>query len=934
MKNRLSKKINNFEPCVKLFQNGDLDKAQSCLEKDLQWRNNSKALMLAGLIKKSEGKKDEAIAYFKQSLAIDDKDPNTLNNLGVIYRELGLTTDAIHYFNEALKIARHGPVILNLANLFHELKRLKDADELYKEYLDANPQAYSAWVYRANVNKDWGKFDLAKTFYRQALDINPHYAWGKSCYSFTLQRLCENNEVVKQLDEAIQIDPNNPEIRLTQLINLLPLMCHDESEENLALKRFDNCLEYLSAWAKEGNNLINLGAKVGYSQPYYLAYRPVNHRQRLMKYGSLMSRATQAFWASKGLYPIPSPVARKKIRLAIFSAHICRHSVWDVILNGVVTHLDRNKFEIYIYHTGSTLDAETKRAEKIVDKFVQGPKGHEAWIRQIREDLPDVIYIPEIGMDPYTMQLACLKLAPLQIATWGHPLSTGLPTIDLYLSSEYLESEEAQKHYSEKLIRLPGVGVCTFPLPLEPRAWSLEEHGIPTDPQIIKLLICQHSFKFDEHGIELIAKMMQSAKDTKILLVQDHKYPAAYEIVKNRLRKKFEEKKISYDDLVIEIPWQDRHSFLGMLAAVDIFIDLPSFSGYTTAWQALQSGLPVVTLRGDFLRQRLAAGLLKGMGEENLIATNDDEYIEIVKNLTQQLRISGQKNIIKDRIRKKLEGLNNNIDVVRVFENVVKEELNSKGYKMSDKPQDSMSPKKNVEPWKLLSSNLHIHTLKHDYAPVALLNMIPNGISNVLDIGCFCGGTGKWLKEKHNGINLIGVEPLKPAADIAKKIYDYVYEQPFDQIDLKNKDWVGKVDTVVLADVLEHMYDPWATLVQLHNVIARNGSLYISLPNIRNLNILKDLTNGQWNYKGAGILDITHIRFFTKKTLLNMLDETGWVVEEMRVNPDPTLKQLLENNGPQRIKNIKLDKAELKNLSPDDVLEYATLQFLLKVKKR
>ncbi len=101
-------------------------------------------------------------------------------------------------------------------------------------------------------------------------------------------------------------------------------------------------------------------------------------------------------------------------------------------MKGLVRHLLRTRFELIIYHTGSERDAETQWAERHAERFISGPRSPAEWLHLIREDAPDVLFYPEIGMDPQCAKLAALRLAPLQVASWGHPITTGLPEIDLF----------------------------------------------------------------------------------------------------------------------------------------------------------------------------------------------------------------------------------------------------------------------------------------------------------------------------------------------------------------------------------------------------------------------------------------------------------------------------------------------------------------------
>lgn len=231
--------------------------------------------------------------------------------------------------------------------------------------------------------------------------------------------------------------------------------------------------------------------------------------------------------------------------------------------------------------------------------------------------------------------------------------------------------------------------------------------------------------------------------------------------------------------------------------------------------------------------------------------------------------------------------------------------------------------------WKMLNADMHLSTLSHSYAPAGLLEMIATPPRRVFDLGCFVGGSGRWLKEKFPEVYLAGAELLPKAAAKAQEIYDEVFVGRFEDLPLDAH--AGRYDAIIAADVLEHLYNPWQALERLKTLLAAGGALYVSLPNVRNLRIIEGLvSNGDWPYAGAGILDITHIRFFTRQSALRMLAETDWRVEEVRANLDPALRPSIEGKDLSSIQNINLDKLSLSQLQAHDTLELFTLQWFFR----
>jgi predicted O-linked N-acetylglucosamine transferase (SPINDLY family) len=348
----------------------------------------------------------------------------------------------------------------------------------------------------------------------------------------------------------------------------------------------------------------------------------------------------------------------------IVSGQVRQHPVWDVILRGIVAHVDRHLFEVFLYHTGALKDEETEWARTRVDRFVQGPKPVKAWLQEIGNDQPDILFYPEVGMDPVTCALAALRLAAVQAASWGHPITTGLPTIDIYLTGELIEGPSAEHHYREKLVRLPGTGVCTeSPGPLA-QPWDAQSRP----PEVVRFAVCQQPIKFDPADDILLARIAKEVGTCEFWLASPLKLQRGAARLKNRLAAVFRDAGIDPDAHLRVVPWLPREQFLGFLDQMDVFLDCPAFSGYTTAWQALHRGTPVVTLEGDFLRQRLAAGLLRQIGITEGIVGSTKEYVETAVQFAQRCREPQTRSGWRESISAAARNADGNLAAVRSIE--------------------------------------------------------------------------------------------------------------------------------------------------------------------------------------------------------------------------------------------------------------------------
>lgn len=145
-----------------------------------------------------------------------------------------------------------------------------------------------------------------------------------------------------------------------------------------------------------------------------------------------------------------------------------------------------------------------------------------------------------------------------------------------------------------------------------------------------------------------------------------------------------------------------------------------------------------------------------------------------------------------------------------------------------------------------------------------------SGASAVLNVGC-AGGSDSGFWRANGTQRLVGVEPVTAAAQIARMSYDQVYEQPFIECRFDSD-----FDCVVFADSLEHMIDSAAALDKAVALLRPGGRIVLSLPNVRHISVwLPLIVSGDWAYRDAGILDRTHLRFFTRKSVNRMVREHG-----------------------------------------------------------
>lgn len=185
-------------------------------------------------------------------------------------------------------------------------------------------------------------------------------------------------------------------------------------------------------------------------------------------------------------------------------------------------------------------------------------------------------------------------------------------------------------------------------------------------------------------------------------------------------------------------------------------------------------------------------------------------------------------------------------------------------------------------------------------------SLIPVGIKSILDVGCSNGQFGANLKKQNPYISVWGIEPFKEAADIAKEVLDNVVNNVFNTElpELKNK----KFDCITFNDVLEHLVNPEQALQDCHVYLNKDGYVVASIPNILYFPIIFEvLKKEDWKYESVGILDNTHLRFFTEKSIIRLFEENGFKIVKIEgINSNKTkLYRILNLLLLNRLKNWK-----------------------------
>ncbi|HIK21103.1 MAG TPA: tetratricopeptide repeat protein [Synechococcus sp. M44_DOE_062] len=585
---------------VRHHQAGQWPQAVSLYQQVLQAQpTHPEALHLLGVCRQQQGSPEEAIALIRQALVQQPWFPDAHFNLGIALKQAGRLAEAKTHLQLALE--QGGP----------------DPEVFYQLGL---------------VLRQQGDLEAALVPLGQALELQPDFADAAYTLAIVLRDCGQEEKAAELFYRLWQADPADLAAALGWCVSQLPLLYASADQVPVARERYRQALQQVKArWEQLPRDPITLeqaAGGIGSVQPFFLPYQGQNDRDLQQLYGSLVCEVMAA------RYPHPPLLLKQradKLRVGIVSGLFRDHSVWKILTRGWVEALDRSQVALYGFHTSPVHDEITQSLPPYFERFVAGSRSLEEWQAAIREAQLDVILYPEVGIDPVCAQLAALRLAPVQAMAWGHPQTSGLPTIDVFLSSELMEPPEGTSHYCERLLTLPGIGTYYVPLdilpaPVDWRAWGV-------DPDRVLYLCAQSLFKYLPQHDEVFPCIARKVGKCQFLFLRGRFSQGIRERFWQRMRRAFQAYDLAAEEYVVLLPELSPAEYAAYNALGDIYLDSLGWSGGNTTLEALPHGLPIVTLPGSLMRGRHTYAILQQMGILDTIAHNLDEYVQIASRL-------------------------------------------------------------------------------------------------------------------------------------------------------------------------------------------------------------------------------------------------------------------------------------------------------------
>jgi protein O-GlcNAc transferase len=588
----------------------------------------AQALYNRGNALSSLARHDEALASYDRALELESDYAEAHYNRGNVLSTLERHGDALASYDRALALKPdHAEAIGGRGNALHALARRDEALASYDRALALKPDDAETHYNRGGAAQGLDRHEEALASFDRALALKPDYPEALYARGQSLHAMNRWHDAIVSYKRALALKPDYAEAAFAACMAQLPILYADATE---ITERRTAYAARLQALCDNATMLAaDLVKGVGTTQPFFLAYQGENDRDLQARYGAFVCRLMAERYPPAAM-PSP-PAAHEPIRVGIVSGYFRQHSNWKIPIKGWLENLDRQRFRVFGYHTGAQTDGATEATASLCERLVQAPLPIEGWRGAIAADAPHVLIYPEVGMDPVAARLAAQRLAPVQCNSWGHPDTSGFPTLDYYFSSDLMEPPDGDAHYTERLVRLPNLSVYCE---------SIEAPRIPLDRQELGLRAgatvfwCGQSlYKYLPQFDSVFPRIARQVPGCQFAFIQYQRGPAITDLFRQRLVRAFAAFGLQADDYCVFLPRLDPQRFIAAIGQCDIVLDSIGWSGCNSTLESLAHNLPIVTLPSMLMRGRHTLAILHMMGVTETIAPTVDDYVSVAARL-------------------------------------------------------------------------------------------------------------------------------------------------------------------------------------------------------------------------------------------------------------------------------------------------------------
>ena len=575
----------------------------------------------------------------------------------------------------------------------HRSLRFQDARSLFQEVLEIDPLQPYAWRGLALLAWHGGALDKALPLLAKAVELAPEVAAFRWNYGAALQEKQRFAAAEEQFQAACRLQPGVAQYwedlgivqqalgetghaaqAYRRAYDLQPSLSRRLKQATLVspiIASRDAMLTERQQFEAAMDTLLAVPAQSD-ADPMRMALWPNFH----LAYHGQCNRALQTKVATvyRHLFPSLDYVAahcrsprrvKEKIRVGLISQFFYNHSIGRTS-RGLFAQLSREKLDFTAIFIAPLVDDDFSRfVRQHAQHSVDVPRDLPSARRLIEAQELDVLFYQDIGMDPFSYFLAFSRLAPVQCVSFGHPDTTGIPTVDYFISNDLYEIPGSEAHYSERLFLLRNLGSLAYYYRPErgERQKDRSHFGLSDDEHVY---VCpQNLFKFHPDMDELIAGILRRDGRGKLVMIDGR-----IERWTNLLKRRWEASMPDVMDRIVFLPRMDSVDYVDLIAVSDVMLDTLHFNGMNTSLDAFAVGTPIVTWPGALQRGRHTQAMYRKMGLTECIVDDAQAYIDRAVRLASD---AGYRATMKRKILDANAALFEDMQVVHEFERFFQE---------------------------------------------------------------------------------------------------------------------------------------------------------------------------------------------------------------------------------------------------------------------
>ena len=688
----------NLQKAVSLFKSGNLNEGEKiCNDIKKNHPNNLINLNLLGIILFQKKEFSKSIKIFKESISLNFKQAETHNNLGIVnleiknflnaieafknsikinpkfieayinigvaLKQINKNQEAIEYWKEAIQLKKNNPrAYNNIGNVYFEMNKLEISIEYYNNAISFDNKFYNAYFNRGNAKQKMNLLTESIKDYTEAIRINNNYAEAYVARGNSLRSLNKLSDTLRDYEKGYKINPNYQNL-FGNIFYIKKNLCDWKNYYNEHL--------FLNNNIQKENKIINPFISLSTFNSSKIQKKiATEHFQK--KFKKKISVSKNILFKNINI--------KDKIKIGYYSSDFKNHAMSQLLAGLFETH-NRDEFEIIGFSLIQNKNDEMKeRIIKSFDTFIDVSTKSEKEIAEISRNLNIDIAVDLMGYTKSNrFEIFIEKCAPIQINFLGYPGTLGSDCIDYIIADKTLISKEDEEYYSEKIIYLPDTYQSNDSKRIiSKKKFSRKDFNLPDD----KFIFCcfNKKYKIDPNMFEIWMNILKKVNNSVLWLLDDENESTTNLLFETEL-KNVDPKRIIFSK---KIP---THEHLARHSLADLFLDTFPYGAHTTASDALWSGLPVLTKKGNSFASRVASSLLKAISMDELITSTDQEYQDLAVKLATDKK---QLNLIKDKLSK-------NIKTEPLFNTVLFTSNIEKAYKLANNKFVNNLPPENIK---------------------------------------------------------------------------------------------------------------------------------------------------------------------------------------------------------------------------------------------